>query len=120
MVRRSFLLNKRETVKRFLRAYSEAIFEFKNNKEKAIKVYCHRLKQKDQTILEETLAFYGPKFSLPPRVDRGGVNNALELVRQGTEIKGEINLSQFVDESVIDELEKEGFYKRLVNAGAKK
>jgi NitT/TauT family transport system substrate-binding protein len=120
MVRRSFLLNKRETVKRFLRAYSEAIFEFKNNKEKAIKVYAHRLKQKDQTILEETLAFYGPKFSLPPRVDRDGVSNALELVRQGTEIKGEINLSQFADESVIDELEKEGFYKRLVNAGARK
>ena len=120
MVRRSFLLNKRETVKRFLRAYSEAIFEFKNNKEKAIKVYAHRLKQKDQTILEETLAFYGPKFSFPPRVDRGGVNNALELVRQGAEIKGEVNLSQFADESVIDELEKEGFYKRLVSAGAKK
>jgi ABC-type nitrate/sulfonate/bicarbonate transport system substrate-binding protein len=120
MVRRSFLLNKRETVKRFLRAYSEAIFEFKNNKEKAIKVYAHRLKQKDQTILEETLDFYGPKFSFPPRVDRGGVNNALELVRQGAEIKGEVNLSQFADESVIDELEKEGFYKRLVSAGAKK
>jgi NMT1/THI5 like len=65
-------------------------------------------------------AFYGPKFSFPPRVDRGGVNNALELVRQGAEIKGEVNLSQFADESVIDELEKEGFYKRLVSAGAKK
>jgi len=120
MVRRSFLANKRDTVKRFVRAYSEAIFEFKTNKEKAIKVYANRLKQKDQTILEETLAFYGPKFSFPPRVDRGGVNNALELVRQGTEIKGEINLSQFADESVIDELEREGFYKKLSDSRTRK
>src|SRR5262249_44425962 len=44
MVRRSFLTSKRETVKRFLRAYSEAIYEFKNSKEKAIKVYANRLK----------------------------------------------------------------------------
>jgi ABC-type nitrate/sulfonate/bicarbonate transport system substrate-binding protein len=120
MVRRSFLVNKRDTVKRFLRAYSEGIYEFKTNKEKAIRVYANRLKQKDQTILEETLAFYGPKFSFPPRVDRGGVNNALELVRQGAEIKGEINLSQFVDESVIDELEREGFYKKLSDSNIRK
>jgi hypothetical protein len=46
-------------------------------------------------------------------VDRGGINNALELVRQGFEVKGEINLGQFLDESVIDELEREGFFKKL-------
>jgi hypothetical protein len=39
------------------------------------------------------------------------LNNALELVRHGAEIKGEVNLSQFADESVIDELEKEGLQK---------
>jgi len=48
------------------------------------------------------------------------VNDALELVRQGAEIKGEVNLSQFADESVIDELEKERFYKRLTSAGSKR
>ena len=120
MVRRSFLANKRDLVKRFLRAYSEAIYEFKTNKEKAIKVYANRLKQKDLTILEDTYAFYGPKFSFPPRVDRGGINNALDLVRQGTEVKGEINLGQFVDESVIDELEREGFFKKLAEQRTRK
>ena len=120
MVRRSFLANKRETVKRFLRAYSEGIYEFKTNKEKAIKVYANRLKQKDLNILEETYSFYGPKFSFPPRVDRGGINNALELVRHGVEVKGEINLGQFLDESVIDELEREGFFKKLSNPRTRK
>ena len=115
MARRPFLATRRDIVKRFLRAYSEGIYEFKTNKEKAIKVYANRLKQKDLNILEETYSFYGPKFSFPPRVDRGGINNALELVRQGVEVKGEINLGQFLDESVIDELEREGFFKKLSN-----
>jgi hypothetical protein len=53
-------------------------------------------------------------------LDRGGVNNALDLVRHGAEIKGEIKLSQFADESLIHELEREGFYKRLAGAAAKK
>jgi NitT/TauT family transport system substrate-binding protein len=120
MVRRSFLASKRDTVKRFVRAYSESIHEFKTNKERGMKVYASRLKQKDQAILEDTIAFYGPKFSFPPRVDRGGVQNALDLVRQGTEIKGEVNLGQFIDESVIDELESEGFFKKLSEARARK
>jgi NitT/TauT family transport system substrate-binding protein len=120
MVRRSFLASKRDTAKRFVRAYSESIHEFKTNKERGMKVYANRLKQKDQTILEETIAFYAPKFSFPPRVDRGGVQNALDLVRQGAEIKGEVNLAQFIDESIVDELEAEGFFKKLSEARAKK
>jgi len=121
MVRRSFLTNKRETVKRFVRAYSEGIYEFKANKERAIKVYAsRRLKQKDLSILEETHSYYGPKFSFPPRVDHSGVNNALELVRQGSEVKGEINLGSFVDESVIDELEREGFFKKFADPKIRK
>ena len=120
MVKRSLLASKRDTVKRFLRAYSDGIHEFKTNKEKAIKVYANRLKQKDLHVLEETYNYYAPKFSFPPRIDRSGIQNALELVRQSADIKGDVNLAQFVDESVIDELEKEGFYKKLADATAKK
>lgn len=121
MVRRSFLASKRDTVKRFVRAYAESIHEFKTNKERGSKVFANRLKQRDPSVLDETLAFYAPKFSFPPRVDRGGMQNAVDLVRQGgAEIKGEVNLAQFVDESVIDELESEGFFKKLSDARAKK
>jgi NitT/TauT family transport system substrate-binding protein len=120
MVRRSFLASKRDTVKRFVRAYSEGIYEFKTNKDKAIKVYADRLKQKDLSVLEETHSYYGPKFTFPPRVDRSGLNNALELVRQTSEVKGDVNLGPFIDESIIDELEREGFYKKFADPRAKK
>jgi ABC-type nitrate/sulfonate/bicarbonate transport system substrate-binding protein len=116
MVRRSFLARNRDTVKRFVRAYSEAIRDFKSDKESAIRVYAKHLKQSDRKILEETYNYYAPRFSFPPRVDRDGVNNALELVRQSAKEKGDVNLGPFIDESVLDELEQEGFFKKLGDA----
>ena len=75
-------------------------------------VYAKRLKQQDLKIVEDTYDYFAPKFSFPPRVEREGIRNALELVTVLPEPKGEINLEQFIDESLIDELEREGFFKR--------
>jgi NitT/TauT family transport system substrate-binding protein len=112
-VRRSFLEKNRDTVKRFVRAYSEAIHVFKTDKAKGSAVYTKRLKQQDAKVIEDTYDYFAPKFSFPPRVDRDGIRNALELVTALPEAKGDINLEQFIDESVIDELEREGFFKKL-------
>jgi NitT/TauT family transport system substrate-binding protein len=113
-VRRSFLEKNRDTAKRFVRAYSEAIYQFKTDKAKAMAVYANRLKQQDSKIIESTYDYFAPKFSFPPRVDRDGIRNTLELVSdRDREAKGEINAEQFIDESVIDELEREGFFKKL-------
>jgi ABC-type nitrate/sulfonate/bicarbonate transport system substrate-binding protein len=113
-VRRSYLEKNRDNVKRFVRAYSEAIYEFKTDKAKALAVYANRLKQQDAKILDATYDYFAPKFSFPPRVDRDGLRNALELVSdRDREAKGETNVEQFVDERVIDELEKEGFFKKM-------
>ena len=112
-VRRSFLEKNRETVKRFVRAYSEAIYEFKTDKAKALAVYANRLKQQDSKVLDATYDYFAPKFSFPPRVERDGIRNALELVSaRDREAKGEINVEQFIDESLIDELERDGFFKK--------
>ncbi len=113
-VRRSYLEKNRETVKRFVRAYSEAIYDFKTNKAKAIGVYEKHLKQQDSKVLDATYDYYAPKFSFPPRIERDGIRNALQLVSdRDREAKGEVNLEQFVDESLINELEREGFFKNL-------
>ena len=53
-------------------------------------------------------------FSFPPRPIREGIRNALEMVSErDPDIKGDLNLEQFVDQSIIDELEKEGFFGGL-------
>ena len=77
-------------------------------------VFAKRLKQQDSKVLEATYDYFAPKFSFPPRIERDGIRNALELVSdRDREAKDEINVEQFVDERVTDELEREGFFKKL-------
>jgi ABC-type nitrate/sulfonate/bicarbonate transport system substrate-binding protein len=120
-VRRSFLEKNRETVKKFMRAYSEAIYLFKSNNQKVLGVYKDRLKQQDTAAIEQTYNYFAPKFSFPPRVDPDGMRNVLEQVSQrDPEAKRPLKNERFVDETVIDELEKEGFFKRLTETGIRK
>ena len=112
--RRSFLEKNRDTVKRFVRAYSEAIHTFKTDKTKGMAVYNKWLKQPDAKIIEATYDYFAPRFSFPPRIERDGIRNALELVGdRDREAKRDINVEQFIDESLLDELEREGFFKKL-------
>src|SRR5262245_35398819 len=74
-----------------------------------------RLGVNDQKIIEENYNTYGRIFAFPPRVGRKGLEGVLEQVQQQTdEAKTEFELGRFLDESMIDELEREGFFKRIV------
>src|SRR5262249_33434548 len=106
-VNRSFLQKKRGVVKQFMAGFSRAIYRLMQSKETGINIYKKHLKQQDTRILEATYNDIAGKFSFPPRINRQGLRNAAELVsRSGIE---DANLSQLVDETVIDELEREGF-----------
>ena len=111
-VRRSFMAQNRGVVKRFLMAYAEATYQFMNQQEKGIAVLKHRLKQDNPKALEETYKYFAPKFSFPTRVSHVGLQNTLELVATENP-KLETNLNKYLDESILDELDKEGFFKRI-------
>jgi len=110
-VNRSFLQKKRGVVKQFMAGYSESIYRLMRSKETGINIYKKYLKQQDSKILEATYDDIAGKFSFPPRMNRQGLRNAAELVSKNG--MGDLNLSQFVDETVIDELEREGFFEYL-------
>jgi len=111
-VRRSFLTQNRGAVKRFLMAYAEATYQFKNDKEKGVGLYRKRLKQDNVKALEETYQYFAPKFSFPIRISHEGMRNTLELVAKDTP-KVDMNLNRYLDETILDELDKEGFFKKL-------
>jgi len=111
-VRRSLLAQNRNVVKRFLMAYAEGTYLFKTDKEKGIGVYRRRLKQDNVKALEETYQYFAPKFAFPIRVSKEGMRNTLEMVAADNP-KVDMNLNRYIDESVLDELEKEGFFKRI-------
>ena len=118
--RRSFLEKNRDVVKRFQQAYAEAAYQFMNSKEKGLAVLAKRLQQKNPKAVEETYQYYASSFSFPTRVSQQGLRNTLEMIAQRTPgAKAETNLSKYLDESSLDELEKEGFFKKLAQSAGK-
>jgi ABC-type nitrate/sulfonate/bicarbonate transport system substrate-binding protein len=116
--RRSFLEKNREVAKRFLQAYSEGLYQFITNKEKALALYTQRLQQKNPALAEETYQYFGPIFSFPPRVSHEGVRVVLEMIAQrspGT--KFDMNVDKYVDERLLDDLEREGLFQRISGKG---
>lgn len=111
-VRRSFMAQNRDVVKRFLMAYAEATYQFINQREKGISIFRHRLKQDNPKALEETYKYFAPKFSFPTRVSHNGLQNTLELIAKENP-KLDPKTDKYVDESILDELEKEGFFKKI-------
>ena len=85
-----------------------------NDKPKAIAVLTKRLQQKNPKADEETYDYIATSFSFPTRIAQQGVRNTLEMVAQrNPAAKVDMNMSKYVDESTLDELEKEGFFKRI-------
>jgi NitT/TauT family transport system substrate-binding protein len=112
VVRRSFLQQNRELVKRYQQAYAEATYQMINNKEKATAVLTKWLQQKNPKAIEETYQYVATSFAFPTRISAQGIRNTLDMVAERNP-KVDRNPAKYVDESMLDELEKEGFFKRI-------
>jgi NitT/TauT family transport system substrate-binding protein len=106
---RSFLRQNRETVKRFLHAYIEGLHAIRTNKEKTIAILHKTLRIGDRAVLESTYDYYARQFSMPPRVSREGLRTTADFLDPKGTAAGLIDRS--LDESILNELEKEGIFK---------
>jgi NitT/TauT family transport system substrate-binding protein len=108
--RRSFIRTNRDTVLRVLRAYYEAVQETRNDKPAALKILAKYVRVDDPEILNEVYRSYGQKhLQKTVAVDLDGVRGLLKGL--GSDAAG-VNPSAFVDASLINELEKEGFFQQ--------
>ena len=111
--RDSYLRENRDRAKRFLRAYGEAVHVIKTDREKTVQVFAKRMRLEDAEILKSTYDYFAPRFSFPPRVNLAGIRDTLRFyAEQNPELKTRTP-EEFVDHSLLDELEKEGFFKKL-------
>src|SRR5918999_1824477 len=112
--RRSFMEKNRDAVKRFLQAYSEGIHQFITQKDKSLAMLTQRMKQKNPAVVEETYQYFASTFSSPPRMSHEGMRAAIDMLAQRSpEIKFDNNVSKYLDERLLDELEREGFFKKM-------
>ena len=115
VVRRSFVEKNRDTVKRFQQAYAEGVYQFMNNKEKGRRRACPSgFGSKIPKPSKKPTNISRKSFAFPTRVSHEGLRNTLEIIAQRNPGgKVDMNISRYLDESTLDELEREGFFKRI-------
>jgi NitT/TauT family transport system substrate-binding protein len=112
-VKGSSLKENRDRVKRFVRGYAEAIHVIKTDRTRTMKVFANRMRIDDPETVRTTYEYFAPRFSFPPRVNLEGVRDTLNFyAEQNADFKNR-KPEDFVDHSLMDELEKEGFFKKL-------
>lgn len=108
MLTRSFIDKQRPLAKNILRAQIEAIHFMRTNREGSLKILRKYLRVDDAEATDATYDFFARRTDPLPRTHLDGLRNILR----------EMNAAQrspadFVDMSLLDEIEKEGFMQRF-------
>jgi NitT/TauT family transport system substrate-binding protein len=113
VTRRKTLQDDRDTVMRMLRAHVEAIAFFKQNKDFSIKVLSKYLRNNDQELLEGSYEIFRQDFISVPYPIMKGLEATYDYVATTRpEIRGR-KPEEFMDPSLVAELDKSGFIKKL-------
>ena len=108
VVTRAGLEKQRPLVKRFLQGYVEAIGRIKRNPDSAYRALTRYTGVSDAAALEETRKFYADSFATIPRTELNGWRNLITTLG-----KSEAEMARFIDMSLLDELQREGFFERI-------
>jgi NitT/TauT family transport system substrate-binding protein len=111
VVSNQFLRAQRPVLKRFLRVYLEGIKIFKTDKEFSMETLGRYIKTTDREILSKTYDVYRDAWESVPMVRREGIQQALDSIPEAKGAK--LNLDTLIDNSLIQEFEKEGFLREL-------
>ena len=115
--KKSYIKDNTDTVQRFVRAYSEAIALYKNNRELAMKVTSKYTGIKDPATLASTVDFYAPKLQRVPQATVGGLKFVLEQVGVRDPRAKNYAPETFMDTRFVKQLEDSGFIKALYQKG---
>jgi NitT/TauT family transport system substrate-binding protein len=120
VVSKDFLRAQRSAVKRFLKVYIEGIKIFKTEKEFSMQTLGRYIKTSDRDILSKTYDVYREAWESVPLVRREGIQQALDSIPEAPAKSAKLNLDSLIDNSLIQELEKEGFLRELYPDTAKR
>ncbi len=109
---RSYVKANEDIVRRVVRSYAEGIQMFKNNKAAALKMIENQLKVKETDIQEDTYSQFQDYLPYPPYISRKGMENILADIAEKTPAAKSVKVDEFLDMRFIEELEKEGFFKK--------
>jgi NitT/TauT family transport system substrate-binding protein len=110
---RSTIKKDRETVKRYLMAYSEAVDRLFRDKELGMKVIGKWTRTQDRETLESSYEYATNFIERPPRLPYKAIETIIaQTAETDPKAKGRI-AEEFIDPTFYNELEKSGFFKDL-------
>ena len=98
----------RAAIKGFLKGQIEGMHYVKTNREGSLKILRKYLQITDAEAVEGTYKFFANRLARSPRTELEGIKNILTFDQCRAK-----KSSEFVDMSLIDEIEKEGFVQKL-------
>ena len=108
IVTRSYLQQNRAAIKGFIKGQIEGMHYVKTNKEGSLKILRKHLQITDTEAVEGTYEFFAKRLLRSPRTELEGIKNILTSIGSGQK-----NPAEFIDMSLVDEIEKEGFVQKL-------
>ena len=108
MVTRALLEKQRPLVKNLLRSHVEAIHYIRTDREGSLRVLAKYLKVNDPEAVEATYDFFSRRMDRLPRTNPEGIKNILK--EMGAPQRSP---TDFFDPSLLDEIESEGFLRKL-------
>ena len=110
---RSTIKADRETVRRFLMAYSEALDRLFRDKELAMKVIGKWTRTQDRETLESSYEYATNFIERPPRLPYKAIETILAQAAETDPRARGRKADEFLDPTIYNELEKSGFFKTL-------
>jgi ABC-type nitrate/sulfonate/bicarbonate transport system substrate-binding protein len=110
---KKFIASNPEAVRNFLKGWLEGIKAFKTDKELSLKVLAKHLKLNDRDVLEKSHEIYRPVYKKLPYGDRRAVKFALDQMSAELPSGAKLNPDDFIDNSILTELEKSGFIDQI-------
>ena len=113
VTKKTFIKEQPDLVQRFVRAYTESIALYKNNRELAKQVTSKYTGIKDPEILNSTVDFYAPKLASVPYPTIGGIRFVLDQVATRDPRAKNFAPETFMDLRFVKQLEDSGFIQGL-------
>jgi len=113
VVRKPYLSSHRQTVKNFIAGYSEGVAMLQKDKEASKKAIARFLHTEDAESLEASWQFGVDVIERIPNLDPEMFKLVLEERARSRPEATRAKPEQFFDDSLVRELEKEGFFKKI-------
>ena len=117
---KKFVATSPDAAKNFLKSWVEGIKTFKTEKELSLKVLAKYLKLNDRDVLEKSYEIYRPVYKKVPYGDKRSVTFALQQMSGELPNPAKLNAEDFIDNTILSELDKSGFIDQLYNEPSKK